>query len=65
MNAPLTIGNPQLLGLGTPMPPHRLPQDLAHLNAKRILGDRYPDVERLTKSFEDAGIVKPLFGGAV
>lgn len=46
----------RLLGLGTHLPPHRLPQDLVRINARRILGPRYPDFERLTKSFENAGI---------
>ena len=46
----------QLLGLATFLPPYRLPQDLVKLNAKRILGERYPDFERLTKSFDSAGI---------
>lgn len=46
----------QLLGLATFLPPYLLPQDLVKLNAKRILGERYPDFERLTKSFDSAGI---------
>lgn len=46
----------RLLGLGSFLPPYRLPQDLVKLNAKRILGERYPDFERLTKSFDSAGI---------
>ncbi|MGV8833174.1 MAG: type III polyketide synthase [Devosia sp.] len=56
MNAPFAVAAPQLLGLATHVPPHRLPQDLVRINAKRILGERYPDFERLTKSFENAGI---------
>lgn len=46
----------RLLGIASHVPPHRLPQDLVRLNARRILGPRYPDFERLTKSFENAGI---------
>lgn len=56
MPEPLSPLPVQLLGLATHVPPHRLPQDLVRLNARRILGERYPDFERLTKSFDNAGI---------
>jgi len=46
----------RLLGLGTAVPPHKLPQDLVKIVAGRILGARYPDFERLSKSFSTSGI---------
>jgi alkylresorcinol/alkylpyrone synthase len=56
---------PRLLGIGTAVPPNRLPQDMVKVVAKRVLGERYPDFERLTRSFENSGIenrysVKPF-----
>src|ERR1700710_2143335 len=46
----------RLLGLGTAVPPHKLPQDLVKIVAGRILGARYPDFERMSKSFAASGI---------
>ncbi|HEY4198966.1 MAG TPA: type III polyketide synthase [Devosiaceae bacterium] len=46
----------RLLGLGTVVPPHRLPQDLVKTVAGRILGERYPEFERLSASFTNSGI---------
>jgi len=46
----------RLLGLGTAVPPYKLPQDLVKTVATRILGERYPDFERMAKSFENSGI---------
>ena len=46
----------RLLGLGTAVPRHKLPQDLVKTVAARILGPRYPDFERLSKSFASSGI---------
>lgn len=46
----------RLLGLGAAVPPHKLPQDLVQIVATRILGPRYPDFERMSKSFATSGI---------
>ncbi|WP_193335556.1 type III polyketide synthase [Devosia beringensis] len=56
MNAQITLPEAHLLGLGTYVPPYELRQDMVKVVAKRVLGERYPDFERLTKSFENAGI---------
>jgi alkylresorcinol/alkylpyrone synthase len=56
MSLPMPSNPTRLLGIATHVPPYRLPQDLVRVNAKRILGQRYPDFERLAKSFENAGI---------
>lgn len=45
-----------LIALSTHVPPYELPQDMVKIVAKRVLGERYPEFERLTKSFENAGI---------
>ncbi|MDB5561716.1 MAG: type polyketide synthase [Hyphomicrobiales bacterium] len=50
------VSPPRLLGLGTAVPPHELPQDMVKQVASRILGARYPEFERLSKSFENSGI---------
>lgn len=47
-----------IVGVGTALPPHILPQDLVQKNAQRILGPRYPDFERLSKTFLSSGIEK-------
>ena len=54
-----------LRGLGTALPPHRLPQDVVLDHARRLLGPRYPQFERLVPAFENAGVdmrysVQPL-----
>jgi alkylresorcinol/alkylpyrone synthase len=46
----------RLLGLGAAVPPHKLPQDLVQIVATRILGPRYPDFERMSKSFATSGV---------
>jgi alkylresorcinol/alkylpyrone synthase len=56
MNMHMPSRPARLLGLGTAVPPHRLPQDLVKIVAGRILGARYPDFERLSKSFATSGI---------
>ncbi|WDR04371.1 type III polyketide synthase [Devosia algicola] len=48
----------RLLGLGTAVPAHELPQDMVKIVASRILGPRYPEFERLSKSFANSGINK-------
>lgn len=45
-----------LHGLATALPPHRLPQDLVQTRAQAILGPKYPQFERLLKTFTTAGI---------
>lgn len=49
--------SPRLLSIGTALPPNVLPQDMVKISAQRILGDRYPDFARLSKSFENSGII--------
>jgi len=56
MNMPLAFPPARLVGLGTAVPAHALPQDLVRVTAARILGPRYPDFERFAKSFENSGI---------
>ena len=56
MTVQMTLPHAHLIGLGTHVPPYELPQDMVKVVAKRVLGERYPDFERLTKSFENAGI---------
>lgn len=45
-----------LHGLSTALPPHELPQDLVQTRAQAILGPRYPQFQRLLKTFASAGI---------
>ena len=45
-----------LHGLATAVPPHELPQDLVLHNARRILGPRFPQFERMASTFETAGV---------
>ena len=40
---------PRLLGVGTAVPPNQLPQDMVKTVAKRVLGERYADFDRLVK----------------
>lgn len=56
MNIHYTSAPARLLGVGTAVPPYKLPQDLVKIVATRILGERYPDFERLSRSFTTAGI---------
>lgn len=48
--------NVHLLGLGAVVPPHILPQSLAEDTARRLLGPRYPQFERLAPSFRNSGV---------
>ena len=48
--------NVSLLGLGTAVPAHVLPQSLAEDTARRLLGPRYPQFERLAPSFRNSGV---------
>ena len=45
-----------LHGLATALPPYLLPQDLVQAKAQEILGHKYPQFERLLKTFVTAGI---------
>lgn len=45
-----------LSGLGTALPPHRLPQDEVLERARRILGPRFPQFEKLAPAFLNAGV---------
>ncbi|SHE76286.1 (2-(2,4-dihydroxy-6-methylphenyl)-2-oxoethyl)-4-hydroxy-2-pyrone synthase [Litoreibacter ascidiaceicola] len=45
-----------LNGLGTAVPPHILPQTLAEDTARRLLGPRYSQFERLAPSFATSGV---------
>ena len=45
-----------LHGLGTALPPHALPQDAVLERARRVLGPRFPQFERLAPAFENAGV---------
>ena len=56
MNFHAAMPAARLLGVGTAVPPHQLPQDMVKIVARRVLGDRYADFDRLTKSFDNAGI---------
>ena len=56
MNLHIPSRPARLVGLGTAVPPHKLPQDLVKIVAGRILGARYPDFERMSKSFTTSGI---------
>ncbi len=47
-----------LNGLGTAVPPHELPQDIVLQNARRILGPRYKQFERLAPAFMNSGVEK-------
>lgn len=46
----------RLLGLGTALPPHVLPQSLVMDRARALLGPRFPAFERLLPVFDNAGI---------
>ncbi len=46
----------RLRGLGTAVPPHLLPQDLAKRMAEQIFGSRYKDFSRLSATFSTAGV---------
>ncbi|MEM6460676.1 MAG: 3-oxoacyl-[acyl-carrier-protein] synthase III C-terminal domain-containing protein [Pseudomonadota bacterium] len=45
-----------LNGIATAVPPYELPQDLVLENARRILGPRYAQFEKMAKTFETAGV---------
>ena len=42
--------------LATASPPHKLPQDLVEQRAQAILGPKYPQFERLLKTFTTSGV---------
>jgi len=45
-----------LAGIGTALPPHKLPQAMAQEYARALLGPRYTHFERLVPAFENAGV---------
>lgn len=45
-----------LNGIATAVPPHELPQNLVLENARRILGPRYEQFEKMAKTFETSGV---------
>ncbi|MGB5863336.1 MAG: type III polyketide synthase [Sulfitobacter sp.] len=45
-----------LFGLGTALPPHLLPQDTVLEHARRLLGPKYRQFERLVPAFKNAGV---------
>lgn len=45
-----------LNGLATAVPPHEFPQNLVLETARRILGPRYAQFERMSKTFTTAGV---------
>jgi len=45
-----------LHALATAVPPHALPQDLVATKAQTILGPRYPQFERLFRTFRSSGV---------
>jgi len=45
-----------LNALATSTPPHELPQDLVERNARRILGPRFSQFERMASSFRTSGV---------
>jgi len=47
-----------LNGLSTAVPRHELPQTLVEDNARRILGPRYAQFERMSESFKTSGVEK-------
>jgi len=47
-----------LNGLSTAVPKHELPQTLVEDNARRILGPRYSQFERMSDSFKTSGVEK-------
>lgn len=47
-----------LNALSTATPPHELPQDLVERNARRILGPRFAQFERMASSFKTSGVEK-------
>lgn len=50
--------NTYLHGLNTAVPDHELPQTLVEDNARRILGPRYKQFERMSASFKTSGVEK-------
>ncbi|MDJ0612135.1 MAG: type III polyketide synthase [Rhizobiaceae bacterium] len=47
-----------LNSVATCTPPHELPQDLVERNARRILGPRFAQFERMSASFKTSGVEK-------
>ncbi len=54
LDAPLA--DVRLAGLGTAVPPHVLEQDVVEVIAGRILGPRFPDFQRLARTFTSSGV---------
>lgn len=48
--------HPRLLGLGTAVPPNKLPQGVMKAMTERVLGSRYPHHKRLFRTFETSGV---------
>ncbi len=46
----------RITGLGTAVPPHVLEQDVVEVIAGRILGPRFPDFQRLARTFTSSGV---------
>ena len=47
-----------LNAIATAVPPHELPQDLVLENARRILGPRYAQFDRMAKTFQTSGVAR-------
>ncbi len=45
-----------LHGLATALPPHELPQDIVLERARALLGPKYPQFERMAKTFATSGV---------
>lgn len=58
MNMHANVPPARLMGLASAVPPHELPQDMVKAVAGRVLGPRYPEFERLSRSFSNSGIEK-------
>src|SRR5712671_921356 len=47
-----------LVSLATSVPPHIFPQSTVALVTRELFGQRYPEFERLSKVFENSGVVR-------
>jgi alkylresorcinol/alkylpyrone synthase len=47
-----------LVSLATAVPPHVFPQSTVALVTRELFGQRYPEFERLSKVFENSGVVR-------
>jgi alkylresorcinol/alkylpyrone synthase len=50
------MSNVSLLGLGTALPPYPMPQATVLEHARRLLGPKYPQFERLVPAFANSGV---------